>query len=96
MDDHFIKYENLCKQYGVKWDADSPRLIGETIESLTAKYQADPHLNNVPIKAWDILAYSFKVYNDYTGLSLSELVCMQKHAAITLVHSYLIRQYGGA
>lgn len=80
--EHYEKYEALCKKHGLSWDDKSPRLIGETKESLMQKYLQDPNLNNIQLAKWDSLALAFKMYNRNTGLSLAELVCMQKHAAI--------------
>ena len=79
------KYSKLCKQYGVAWNTESPKFIGETLQSLKEKYRADPHLNNTPLRLWDSLAHGFLMYNRHTGLSLSEAVCMQKYAAIRML-----------
>ena len=82
-------YEALCQKHGVAWDEDSPRFVNETLESITEKYQKDEYLNNVPLRYWDDLAISFLAYNRRSGLSLSQVVCMQKHAARRLIEERL-------
>ena len=77
--EHYDKYEALCNKYGVVWI--SPILV-DSVEELKRKYDEDPWLNNIPLKHWDMMATSFLSYNKRTGLSLTEAVCMQKHAAI--------------
>ena len=79
---HYDKYEELCKKYGVVWNKDSPRLVGETLESLRKKHKEDKHLNNIPLRFWDNLA---RCLMPRTGLSLSQCVCMEKHAAKKLL-----------
>lgn len=84
--EHHDKYETLCKKHGVKWNEDSVRFVGlDDVQQLVEKYIADPYLNNIPLYLWDILAMSFLSYNQNSKLSLSEVVCMQKHAARKLV-----------
>lgn len=85
--EHHNKYAAMCKKHGVAWDEKSPRLVGETLASITAKHAKDEHLNNVPLTRWDTLAHSFLSYNRHAGLSLAEAVCMQKHAARILIES---------
>lgn len=84
MTDHEQKYEALCSKYGVAWDDQSPALVKETLETLREKYAEDEHLNNVPLGLWDALAMTFLAYG-HIALSLSEAVCMQKHAAKQLL-----------
>ena len=84
MTEHEQKYHDMCRKYGVKWNDDSPRFVNETKESLAQKYKEDKHLNNVPLALWDNLARSFTMYGG-RGLSLSEAVCVQKHAALELI-----------
>jgi len=81
--EHYQKYEALCKKYGVVWR--SPLLGVDSVEELKRLYDEDPRLNNIPLKRWDVLAICFLSYNNRTGLSLAEAVCMQKHAAIRLL-----------
>jgi len=78
--EHENKYRELNKKYGVRWNEKSPRLVGETLESLKANLEADENLNNVMLVRWDNLAKSFLFLNG-GGLSLAEAVCMQKQAA---------------
>lgn len=85
MTEHEQKYEALCEKHGVAWDKHSPKLVDETLDSLRAKYAEDEHLNNVPLKLWDALAFGFSACNPGHPLSLSEGVCMQKHAAKKLL-----------
>lgn len=82
---HEEKYEQMCQKYGVAWSKESPKRVGETLESLREKHKKDRHLNNVPLDRWDRLAVSFLAYNYHSGLSMSEVVCMEKHAAIKLL-----------
>lgn len=87
--EHIIKYDRLCHKHGLAWNEKSPRLVNESLESLIEKFKEDPHLNNVPLKLWDHLAYSFLCFNQSSSLSLSEAVCMQKHAARKLIKKYI-------
>ena len=81
--EHYDKYEALCNKYGVKWT--SPPPLVSSVEELKRLYDKDPWLNNIPLRRWDNLANCFLFYNKRTGLSLAEVVCMQKHAAIRLL-----------
>lgn len=83
--EHEKKYNDLCKRFGLAWNTGSPRLVNETLASLTQKHEADPHMNNVPLRLWDSLAIAFLSYNRGSGLSLAEAVCMQKHAAAKML-----------
>ena len=85
MTEHEQKYEDLCKRFGIAWTDKSPKLVRETTDSLREKHAQDRHLNNVPLALWDGLAYSFMVYNRGSRLSLAEVVCMEKHAAMKLI-----------
>jgi hypothetical protein len=80
--EHYDKYEALCRKYGILWNDKSPRLVDETLKSITIKYEQDKSLNNVPLRNWDGLAIPLTTI---TGLSLSECVCMEKHAAIKMI-----------
>lgn len=80
--EHYNKYEALCNKYGVKWR--SPILV-DSVDELKRLYDEDQHLNNIPLKRWDKLANCFLLFNKRTGLSLAEVVCMQKHAARRLL-----------
>ncbi len=84
---HEQKYEALCKQYGVVWTKDSPRLVGITLKQLQSRFKTDEHLNNIPLRRWDSLAITFLAHNRNTGLSLADAVCMQKHSAKMLIKS---------
>jgi hypothetical protein len=81
------RIKNLNKQHRIVWRVESPKLVGETLESITEKYQQDNNLNNVPLERWDMLAYSFLSYHCHlmNSISLSQAVCMQKQAAIDLI-----------
>ena len=84
---HIEKYDALCMKHGVAWNKNSPRLVGETLGSLHRKYIEDEHLNNVPLRRWDMLAAAFLALHRGTGLSLAEAVCMQKNAARQLLEN---------
>ena len=85
MTEHEKKYTDLCERHGVKWNEESPRLVGETLETMAKKYKEDENLNNVWLERWDRLAIGFMSLNRGHGLSLAECVCMHKHAAKTLL-----------
>jgi hypothetical protein len=89
---HYQKYEGMCQKYHVAWEVSSPRLVGETLESLILAYQQDKYFNTIPLRNWDSLAYGFLAFNPRSGLSLAEAVCMQKHAAEKLVLETLERR----
>lgn len=89
--EHVNTYRALCRDHGVKWDEESPRLIGETLDSMLTKYQEDAHLNNVALQRWDNLAFAFLVYNRGCGLSLSQVVCMEKQAARDMLDKHTKR-----
>ncbi len=76
------KMEDLCTLHGVKWNENSPKLIGQTLEFLKKRYEEDNNLNNIPLHVWDRLATPLA---SRKGLSLSVAVCMQKHAAKKLI-----------
>jgi len=82
---HEAKHTALCEKFSVRWTTKSPQLVGETPLSLAAKYKADRHLNNVPLRLWDRLAHAFLANNPGCGLSLADAVCMQKHAAVEML-----------
>lgn len=84
MTEHEKKYEELSQKYGVRWTKNSPRLIGETLETLMNKYKKDVHLNNVPLRRWDILAYQMRV-----PIPFYERVCLAKYAAIKMLKSVM-------
>lgn len=84
MTEHEIKYEGLSQKYGVRWTEDSPQLVGETLETLMNKYKKDVHLNNVPLRRWDILAYQMRV-----PIRHYEKVCLAKYAAIKMLKSIM-------
>lgn len=81
---HAEKYEALCQKYGIKWTTESPRLVGETIESMIEKYKQDEHLNNIPLKYWDALAMTM-----LNRQPLYEKVCMSKYAAKKMLEEYM-------
>ena len=82
--EHEAKYRKLNARFHLIWYEDSPRLVGQTLESLIRNAKEDPHLNNIPLVRWDRLAKAFLAYTD-ARLSLAEAVCMQKQAARDLV-----------
>ena len=84
--EHREKYEELNRRFGVAWNKESPKFVNETLISLVQKYVEDEYFNNIRLGLWDGLAVAFAAYNDRSGLSLAEMVCMQKQAARTLVH----------
>jgi hypothetical protein len=90
---HEEKYAKLCAKYHVSWDTKSPHLVGVTVETLIEKFREDEHLNNIPLRRWDNLAIGFISFNRNTGLSLAEVVCMQKHAAVQLIRKATKWQY---
>lgn len=83
--DHYDKYEAMCAMHGVKWNKDSPRFVGATLEELKRCYDEDHNLNNIRLRLWDYMAYEFLSYHKGKGISLCEAVCMQKHAAVRLL-----------
>ena len=83
--EHNKKYAALAKEFHVKWGVKSPKLVNETLKSLREKYEADLNLNNVRLRLWDNIAYSFLTHNRNSHLSLSEVVCLQKWAAMDLL-----------
>ena len=85
--EHMEKYKGLNRKFGVAWDLDSPKFVKETPVSLVEKYVEDKYFNNIKLGYWDHLAISFAAYNNRSGLSLSEMVCMQKQAARDLAES---------
>jgi hypothetical protein len=48
--EHFHKYECLAQRIGIER---LTRLVPATLEVLTASYETDPHLNNIPLAKWD-------------------------------------------
>ncbi len=77
------KMEDLCTLHGVKWNENSPKLIGHTLDSLKKIYQEDRNLNNIPLRLWDGLASGFIMR--HKRIPISTAVCMQKHAAKKLI-----------
>ena len=69
------KYNALIKRYHLAITNDS--FLGRTKDKWRELYAQDKHLNNVQLSEWDMVFYSFKVYNP-CALSLSEGVCMYK------------------
>jgi len=93
--EHESKYNQLCKKWGVSWNVNTPRVcLGISLLRLAKAYEADNHLNNIALKKWDSLANAFLGFNN-TTLSLGEGVCMQKHAAKTLIKKVYGRDHGG-
>jgi len=84
MTEHEKKYEALAEKYGIRWTENSPRLVGETLKTLMNKYKKDVHLNNVPLRRWDILAYNMRV-----PIPLYEKVCLAKYAARKMLKSIM-------
>ena len=78
--EHWKKYEALCMKHNVCWNVESPSRVGENLESIAAKYKEDEYLNNVPLSKWD----NISVY-PIPGTTLSERVCMHKHACIEML-----------
>ena len=86
MNDHEKKYEALCKDWGIKWDKESPKIVGvNSAEELARLYKEDHNLNNVPLQRWDSLAYSMRMYSHGKPWSLCIGVCMSKHAAVEML-----------
>lgn len=92
--EHSLKYDRLCNELGVRWDENSPKLVGETLESLTEKFKRDRYLNNVPLHKWDSLVLSMPILPFKYNLSLAEGVCIQKHAARVLIRQHIEDQEG--
>lgn len=83
---HAEKYDALCRKYGVSWDPIQTHL-GRTLRQWEELYAEDPLLNNVPLSEWDGLALSFMAYHRADVLSLSEVVCMEKHACRRMIEA---------
>ncbi len=83
MTDHEAKYRALNTKFHIRWERQSPRLVGvQSAEKLAELYKADEHLNNIPLRVWDSMGASIQAYNRGTAaLSQAELVCMCKQAA---------------
>lgn len=84
MTEHEKKYEALAEKYGIRWTKNSPRFVGETLETLMKKYKKDVHLNNVPLKRWDMLASQMRM-----PIPLYEKVCLAKYAARKMLKSVM-------
>lgn len=84
MTEHEKKYDALAEKYGIRWTKNSPRLVGETLETLMNKYKKDVHLNNVPLRRWDILASQMRV-----PILPYEKVCLAKYAAVKMLKSIM-------
>lgn len=74
---HREKYDKLCEELGVRWDPNDPPAC--PIEKWRAIYREDPHLNNIPLQWWDMMAMQI-IRPAGSHLSLAELVCVQKNA----------------
>ena len=84
MTEHEKKYEALAEKYGIRWTKNSSRFVGETLETLMNKYKKDVHLNNVPLRRWDILASQMRV-----PILPYEKVCLAKYAAVKMLKSIM-------
>ena len=80
MNDHEKKYQDICEKFGIKITTNE--FMGIKKDRWKVLFEEDKHLNNAPLKRWDNMGYSFDMYNR-SRLSLSDKVCMYKHAVIT-------------
>lgn len=55
--DHILKYDAIIDQHGITWTTvDVRELLGiDSMEKLVKLYNADRHLNNIPLQTWDLL-----------------------------------------
>lgn len=73
--EHFEKYFVLSKNFNIYRE----NMLGFTAKEMREKLEADKNLNNIPLALWDNLA----IYQNWkSGMSLAEMVCTLKHAAI--------------
>lgn len=78
--ENYEKYDRICRESGVVFTPDTPkRIFGITIEEAWRRFQEDENLNNIRLKKWDTLSYSFIAFHR-PKMSLAEVVCMYKHA----------------
>jgi hypothetical protein len=81
--EHYDKYQALAQRLGVKFDADTLRFFGvASVEKLRELFQADPLLNNIPLRRFDNWTESFNLYNRGARLTLAEGCCLAKHCLI--------------
>ena len=73
------KYMGLAKALSVTLK-NLDTLFGLSKEQAMKAFQADPYLNNIPLRFWDSIAFSLIAFNrrQCVGVSLAELVCMYK------------------
>lgn len=79
---HYDKYRDLAQRLGIKFNAESPRIFGVSIEKLRELFEADPLLNNIPLRRFDNWTETVKFYNRNARLSLAEGCCLAKHLLI--------------
>lgn len=83
--EHFDKYSNLVKSLGLEVYNNS--FLGRDKEAMLKCFEQDRHLNNIPLRAWDLMAGLLLRENIQSrALSLAERVCCYKHLVI---HNWL-------
>ncbi|MFW5962747.1 MAG: hypothetical protein ACOCQR_03930 [bacterium] len=87
--EHEKKYKDLAKKAGIEV---KPSDFGvKDREELIQKAREDEHLNNIPLKRFDMSAYAYMAFNPETvkkyRLSLGDLVCIYKYKLKELLNS---------
>ena len=75
--EHYEKYSGIAKKGGFSL-AGKDEFMGRTKKEWIELYNEDEHLNNVPLKEWDI--HFFNPWVRQNGVnSLCDCVCLYKH-----------------
>ena len=75
--EHYEKYDGMAKKGGFSLSGHDA-FMGRTKEEWVDLYNEDEHLNNVPLKEWDMKFYNPVVRQNGVN-SLCDCVCLYKH-----------------
>jgi hypothetical protein len=84
-------YREIARIAGISWRKHS--MLPRVKDALAS---GDEHLNSIPLQTWDLLgvysrgaiAHALRIMGDTGGVSMADIVCVHKQAAIDAVNYY--------